>query len=117
MNLGFNFAKKLVELSQQWSLNKMTHISSIDLSKNQLRDAGVIELSKCIKFIPMLSKLDLSSNEITPKGLSKLCKEFHYSQHMTFINLSTYDGVYRNRVGIQGGKSFAEIMGTEGNLL
>lgn len=47
-------------------------IASIDLSKNQLRDAGVIELSRILYFMKTLVALDLSSNEITPKSLEPL---------------------------------------------
>jgi Ran GTPase-activating protein (RanGAP) involved in mRNA processing and transport len=69
MNLGLNFSKAFVNLIQNQSRYSMDKIASIDLSKNQLRDEGVIELSKILFFTKSLVKLDLSSNEITPKAI------------------------------------------------
>ena len=43
-------------------------LSSIELSKNNLKDAGITELSKALKCCKFLVKLDVSSNSITPKG-------------------------------------------------
>ena len=80
-------------------------IASLDLSKNQLRDAGVIELSKILYFMKGLVALDLSSNEITPKSLEPLAKSIQSNNSLTFLALSTIDGVQRNRVGKSGGEN------------
>lgn len=93
------------------------HISWLNLSKNHLRDSGLAELSRCIKFMPALCKLDVSSNEVTPKGIEPLGKALRNNHSVSFLNLSTLDGMYRNRVGAKGGRSFSELLGRQFNVL
>lgn len=104
MNLGLNFSRAFVNLIQNQSRYNMDKIASIDLSKNQLRDEGVIELSKILLFSKSLVKLDLSSNEITPKAIQPLAEALKTNNSLTFLALSTIDGVQRNRVGKIGGE-------------
>ena len=49
-------------------------------------------------------KLDLSSNDITPKGIKYLTEGLRYNNSVTFLALSTIDGVNRNRIGKYGGE-------------
>jgi Ran GTPase-activating protein (RanGAP) involved in mRNA processing and transport len=106
MNLGLNFSRAFVHLVENHSRYNMDKIASIDLSKNQLRDEGVIELSKILLFSKSLVKLDLSSNEITPKAIQPLAEALKTNNSLTFLALSTIDGVQRNRVGKIGGEQF-----------
>ena len=68
MNLSLNFTTYFSNLAPLID----DKISSIDLSKNILRDEGVKALAKCLRYLKNLVKLDLSSNEITQKGVGYL---------------------------------------------
>ena len=76
----------------------MDKIAVLNLRKNKLRDCGLIELSKGLKYARGLISIDLSSNEITPKGIEAFSQAASTSQSLTSINFSTVDGVQRNRV-------------------
>ena len=88
----------MVNIFKNHSQLNIDKIAVLNLRKNRLRDAGLIELSKGIKYARNLVSLDLSSNEITPKGIEAFSLAASSSNSLTSINLSTVDGVQRNRV-------------------
>jgi len=112
-----NFAKEWVAITKDWCQEGLAHISNLDLSKNYLRDDGLSELSKCIKYMPALCRLDVSSNNVTPKGIEPLCKALEKNNSLTTILLSTIDGVNRNRIGVKGGRYFSVLLGRQFSVL
>lgn len=100
----------MVNILKTHSIYRMDRIAVLNLKKNRLRDVGLIELSKGIRFARNLVSLDISSNEITPKGIQALTQAASMSISLTSLNLSTVDGVQRNRVAQEGGRFIAENM-------
>jgi Ran GTPase-activating protein (RanGAP) involved in mRNA processing and transport len=86
--------------------------------KNKLRDEGLIELSKCLKYTYSLTHLDVSSNELTPKGIEALSKALTTNYSLASLNVSTVDGIQRNRMSYEGGKFIADyVIASEINVM
>ena len=88
MNLGLKFAKTLSKIVS--SPHFFEKLRSLDLAKNQLRDAGIIELSKIFDSKGCtISQVNLASNEITFKSMAEFCAKLRNNNSITFLNLST----------------------------
>lgn len=72
-------------------------ISTLDLSKNNLRDEGIIILSETLKQFPSLIHLAVANNEITLKGLEKLCSSLKSNSTLINLDLSNSDALQKNR--------------------
>jgi hypothetical protein len=61
--------------------------------------------------------LDLSSNEITHKGVRAIADNLKFNQSLSFLNLSTIDGLNRNRIGVHGGQAISEVLCRKDHVL
>lgn len=86
------------------------NIATIEIGKNFLRDPGIIELSKGLKYTKSLVHLDVCSNEISPKGVLALTQSISQNESLASINLSTVDGIQRNRLSKEGGQYIADYL-------
>jgi hypothetical protein len=104
--LSINCAKYFVQILMQYSMN----IAIIEIGKNFLRDPGIIELSKGLKYTKCLVSLDVCSNEISPKGILALTQSISQNESLASLNLSTVDGIQRNRLSKEGGQYIADYL-------
>ena len=79
---------------------------------NNLRDQGIIELAKPIRYCRFIVKLDVSSNYISAKGFEVLSKSLQNNEGICMVNFSTKGGVQRNRLQEAGGKHVAKLLGS-----
>ena len=112
MGLSLEFAKYFSNMLHNFQYHNIDRISSIDLSMNNLRDPGIIELAKPIRYCKFIVKLDVSSNSISSKGFQTLCLALEKNEGVCMINFSTKNGVNRNRLQEAGGKHVAKLIGT-----
>jgi Ran GTPase-activating protein (RanGAP) involved in mRNA processing and transport len=56
------------------ALHDNKHVTHLDLSYNNIDDAGVSTLSRLLKFNQSLKELDLEGNNISPEGAKKLAE-------------------------------------------
>ena len=89
---------------------QISRVASLKFSKNNLRDDGIRELSKAIKISRSLVDLDVSSNGISPRGMKYLQEAILENNSICVLNVSTVNGINRNRVQTVGGQSFAEVI-------
>ena len=68
MGLSLEFAKSFAQMMNDLSSLDYDAISYIDLSMNNLRDPGIIELASSIGNCKNLVRLNISNNSISPKG-------------------------------------------------
>ena len=54
------------------ALHDNKHVTCLDLSYNNIDDAGVSTLSRLLKFNKCIRELDLEGNNISPEGAKKL---------------------------------------------
>ena len=64
-----------------------------------------------------LNVLDLSSNEVTNKGVAALAENLQFNSSLSFLNLSTLDGVMRNRIGVLGGQAISQVLSRPGHVM
>lgn len=72
-------------------LEKLINLKILNLSNNKITENGLRELTDCF---PSLTYLDLSKNEIRDSGLMYLCKNsdlFHSLLHLDLSNNSITD--------------------------
>ena len=81
---------------------KTSSFAFVDLCKNSLSDIGAFALLKEICDSQTLVHLDLSNNDITPVGLENITKILAYHPSITSFDMSSYEGLHRNRIGPQG---------------
>jgi Ran GTPase-activating protein (RanGAP) involved in mRNA processing and transport len=92
------------------------NIARLEISKNQLRDLGGIELSKHLKSARNLVHLDVSSNEMTHRGICAISDSLLNSPCIISLNMSTCDGIRRNRLGQEGGSAVAKVLNGDSML-
>jgi Ran GTPase-activating protein (RanGAP) involved in mRNA processing and transport len=93
MNIGKNTAEVLQDL-----LQFNYKISHLDLCKNMLGDKGVRLLAQAFLKSKSLVSINLGSNEITVQGVCILLKALTKNESIDTIDLSTEDGIQRNRI-------------------
>jgi len=94
MNIGLNTAKILGTIIS----NDVDLVAHLDLSKNLIGDKGVEILAPAFQNSRNLVSLSLGSNDISGVGMVKLFNAFTLNCSLSTINLSTEDGVQRNRI-------------------
>eukprot|EP00831_Metopus_contortus_P013551 TRINITY_DN15503_c0_g1_i1.p1 TRINITY_DN15503_c0_g1~~TRINITY_DN15503_c0_g1_i1.p1 ORF type:complete len:275 (-),score=46.65 TRINITY_DN15503_c0_g1_i1:78-902(-) len=105
LGLGINFVKTL--RSVLWANH---YISSIDLRKNSIGDAGIAELSAALKYTTSLVHLDVSSNELSYKGGCELFNAILHNESITSLDVSSHEGLHRNNIGMKGVKALIPVL-------
>jgi len=95
-----------------FNLHGTDRLSSLDLSKNNLRDEGIAELSKPLRCCKFLVSLNVSSNFISPKGFLHLSIALSRNESLCILNVSTQNGLNRNRLQKLGGQYMTSLLGT-----
>ena len=94
MNLNLRFAEYLKDLM---SIDRHRFVS-LDLQKNLLGDQGVRILMTEIRRSKSIVDLNLASNEISNEGMISIFDALQDNQSLSALNISTVDGVARNRL-------------------
>ena len=74
-------------------------IVHLDLSKNNLQDAGVEALLRVLKTTTSLIHLDLMQNNISTKGAKRLFKALANNMSLISLHIGNVENVSKNRVG------------------
>ena len=93
MSLGQYTAEVIRDL-----LGSNPKIAHLDLSINMLGDKGVKVLVPQLLKSKQLVSIHFGSNEITVHGMTILFNQLVNNQSIDTINLSTEDGIQRNRI-------------------
>ena len=89
-------------------------ISRLNLAKNNFGDAGIELLINAVKDSISLVSLDISSNSISYKGGQKIFSIFIKQQSIIDLNISSQEGINRNRLTAKGIKNIVKYL--ENNL-
>ena len=81
---------------------KKPEITHLDLSKNLLNDKGTKLLLPSIASSKSIVVFKVCSNDISPNGLKLLFQYLKGNESITEIDISTEDGVQRNRICSSG---------------
>ena len=103
--LGIESSKRIKEI-----LNKNTYFACVEVAKNSLKDQGCINIAEGILASVTVLHLDVASNGLTCEGIYKLVKKLAQSQSLISLDLRSYDGYKKNRVGTLGAKAIAEMI-------
>jgi len=63
-------------------------LKSINLSKNEIKDGGVIALAEALKSLSLLRNIDLSNNQIGVLGARTLVEALKNSTSLRMLDLS-----------------------------
>jgi len=105
MSLGVNFA---VELSQILLFND--NIAHLNLQKNNLGDIGVRSIMKTLRKSKNVVKVNFASNELNNEGMVCIFENLTYNESVTHLNVSTLDGVARNKMSILATDSIKDLL-------
>jgi len=90
------------------ALHEYQHLTYLDLSYNNLDDAGVATIARLLRFNKSLKQLDLEGNNISPDGAAKitevLIEEDAAGAGLEVLNMS------HNAIGEGGGQAMAEML-------
>lgn len=110
--LGENSAKVIGEILQN-SLD----FSRVILSANHLQDSGALKLSQLISLNSNIIHVDVSSNELTNEGMKAFIDLWLNSVSLISLDISTYNGVHRNRIGASAAESLSILVNTSKILI
>ena len=81
--------------------NKVIHsFAHVDLGKNNLGNAGLVNLLKGVLRCDSLVSLDLGSNDIMIEGASHLFRVLKRHPSLSVLTIANHDRLHRNRIGI-----------------
>ena len=95
---------------------KTSNFAYINLCKNSLGNEGTYLLLKEICSSSTIVHLDVSNNDITPDGFENIGKILSYHPSLISIDISSYEGLHRNRLSSQGAISLGKAI-KENNIL
>ena len=76
-------------------------IVHVDLSKNNLQDAGAELLANVVQNHTSMIHLDLSQNNISPNGAKKVFKALTKNISIISLKIGNTENINRNRLGIE----------------
>jgi hypothetical protein len=76
----------------------------------------VAVLGNVLKINNTIFHLNLTQNEISPEGGAYLFDCLSYNESVISLDLSSYEGSYRNKLGKMGMRYFRDIMCTNPNF-
>lgn len=91
-------------------LKNNPNFAFINLSKNTIKDVGALELFVCLKNCAHIAHIDISSNDITPEGGRVLLKMLETNESLISLNISSHEGLHRNRLCIEGGEALSDLL-------
>jgi Ran GTPase-activating protein (RanGAP) involved in mRNA processing and transport len=91
-------------------------VVGLDLRKNKVGNAGILELAKGLQKNRTLVHLDLGSNDITQEGAEGFFDKIKCHKSLYSLNLANSDGLHRNRMGITGWKALNKVLKSGGVL-
>ena len=102
------------EISNILAVNR--DIAHVDLSTNNLQDAGVETLCRVIKSNKSIMHLDLMQNNITSKGVKKLFKALTNNVSLVQLKIGNTENVSKNRINIKAVKKLNTFLKTSKTL-
>ncbi|KAI8915450.1 hypothetical protein DFJ77DRAFT_440290 [Powellomyces hirtus] len=79
-------------------------LRELDLSCNEIADAGAMQIAAFLKDDVVLETLNLRSNTIQPPGIIALARSLHINEHLRILNLGG------NTIGSSGGLELANML-------
>ncbi|CDW87976.1 UNKNOWN [Stylonychia lemnae] len=92
MSMGQKCAEELCLIM----MNPGNYISHVDISKNPIKDIGVILIMHAVKRSKTIIWLDISSTEMTNKGASRVFKSLKKNESLIKLVMTNYDGLIKN---------------------
>ena len=91
-------------------LKSNVNFSRVELGKNMIGDAGIIQLANNLLKNLNIVHLDLSSNCLTPEGTRDFLTLIANHGSLSSIDISSHEGLNRNRLCAYGAEPFATIL-------
>lgn len=82
----------------------------VNLSRNLLRDEGVVLLVTLLGSCINLVHLDVSSNDVSPVGAQKTLSVLSSHKSLTSLDFSSHEGLHRNRLNLSGAESLRNYL-------
>lgn len=82
----------------------------VNLSRNMLRDEGVVLLVTLLGSCVNLVHLDVSSNDVSPVGAQKTLSVLSSHKSLTSLDFSSHEGLHRNRLNLPGAESLRDYL-------
>lgn len=105
LNLGLESAKVIYKI-----LSKNTHFIKLDFEKNGFSDLGSIILADALRTSKSIIHVNLCSNNIGPEGAQALFGCLLENVSIISLDISSKEGLNRNRLGTQGVESLEWIL-------
>lgn len=93
------------------ALSDNIHLSTLNISGNEIGDEGVKKLSKVLAMNISLTSLDISGNMITFQGIRELCKALVVNKTLTSLDISY------NRIGNEGIRELSKALAVNKTLI
>ena len=81
---------------------KTSNFAYVNLYKNSFGNKGTYAFLKEISDSQTIVHLNLSNNELAPEGFDKIGKILTYHPSIASLDLSSYEGLHRNRISASG---------------
>ena len=105
LNLGLESAKIIYKI-----LSKNSHFIKLEFEKNSFSDLGTIILADALRTTQSVIHVNLCSNDIGPEGAQALFGCLLENTTIISLDLSSKEGLNRNRLGTQGVESLEWIL-------
>lgn len=95
---------------------KSSNFAFINLYKNSFGNKGTYAFLKEISDSQTIVHLNLSNNELSPEGFEKIGKILTYHPSIASLDISSYEGLHRNRIS-SAGASFLQPLLRQNSIL
>lgn len=106
MQLGLESAKAISKI-----LSENFYFTHVDISKNNFGDKGIAILTEGIAKNSTIVKLNIASNALSPKGADLVFSSLLNHKSLAFLNISSFEGLNRNRLGTTGVTTLEKVLG------
>ena len=86
------------------------YFSNLILARNTLRDEGISSMVPYLIRNRSLVHIDISSNDIGSEGTSIFFTAMASHKSVTSINISSPEGLNRNRIGLKGSDALRKLL-------
>ena len=87
-----------------------SHFAQLLLGKNDLGDAGALQVVKVLSKALNIVHLDLSSNSLSPESLPDLLTILSAQESIVSLDLSSHEGLHRNRLALPGALALGGLL-------
>ena len=94
-------------LLARWILSGSIDITHLILAKNNLGDEGLEKLTTALSVNKTIVAVDMSQNCLTPKSAQMIAHIISSNEAIVDLNLGSFQGSMRNRLGKDGGLAIA----------